>query len=169
MIRLDALVNAVQAAVTSANDELHQHSRRIFSQFFDNVEPPSGDSAAADKDTPPAAMRPRYVAVEFPTETRDGIKTITVDVPLIAIVPMASSRIEEVTFRSTLNISENPDGELNIAFAKTKAGHGLFGRDKEPATHSAELEIKIRGDDTPDGLRQLIEGYERALRAQIPG
>ncbi|WP_367990674.1 hypothetical protein AB2S62_18485 [Vibrio sp. NTOU-M3] len=33
----------------------------------------------------------------------------------------------------------------------------------------AHLEVKIAAMETPDGLKYIIDGYERALRAQVPG
>ena len=54
------------------------------------------------------------------------------------------------------------DDNLSISFpSKTKTN--------EENKHLATLEVNIDKATTPEGLKKLIEGYDRALRAQIPG
>lgn len=170
MIKMDELVNAIQAAVVGANSQLQDQSKDFLDRFFIPVEREGGNDPENDKATPSSdVLRPRYVTMEYPSETSKGIKTLFVDVPLISMVPVVSSRIKEVTFRSALEVSNGDDDTLSISFptSSTKKS-GLFSKE-HPTGHIAEVEIKITGDETPDGLQRLIEGYNRVLRAQIPG
>ena len=163
MIRLESLVGAIQQAVTSANQGLQDQSGQFLQRFFTETGEEHSDNAGK------SVLRPNYVTMEYPRETSKGIETLLVDVPLISLVPVVSSRIKEVTFRSALEVSHDVDGGLNISFPSgKKKSTGLFGKEA-PETHVAELEIKLTGDETPDGLQRLIEGYNRVLRAQIPG
>lgn len=181
MISVDALVTAIQGAVEGANAQLQQQSDALLQQFFvpvsDNQDEQPSNSVgstgqassaipSADSQANHTRLRPRYVTMEYPTETANGLETLLVDVPLISMVPVVSSRIKEVTFNTALEVSHNEQGDVEVAFPS--ASHGLFSRDKTPG-HLANLEIKITGDETPEGLQKLIEGYNRVLRAQIPG
>ena len=166
VIKLEQLVHAIQSAVVGANDALQGQAAAFLDRFFISV-PQSfidGDAGDAVQD----ALRPRCVTMEYPTETAEGIQTISVSVPLIAMVPIVHSRIEEVVFRSALDVQQDEDGEVSVAFVPHPTKGGLFRRDTTGAA-STEIEIRIRGDETPDGLRKIVEGYTRALRAQIPG
>lgn len=169
MIKMDELVSAIQSAVVGANSQLQGQSKDFLDRFFIPVEGSDANDSLEDASSSQSVLRPRYVTMEYPSETSNGIKTLFVDVPLISMVPVVHSRIKEVTFRSSLEVSNSEDGSLNISFptSQTKKS-SLFSKDN-PTGHVAEVEIKITGDETPDGLQRLIEGYNRVLRAQIPG
>lgn len=170
MINLDSLVAAVHLSVTKANQALQNENQALISRFFDEVPTSNTDalgSTASSKDSERTAYRPKYVTIEYPTETSDGIQTLSVDVPLLTIVPVASPRVSEVKFKTNLEVSVNDNEKLEVSFVGNNSG-GLFKSDKKP-NHMAELEITINADEPPEGLRKLIEGYDRALRAQIPG
>ncbi|NGN96144.1 DUF2589 domain-containing protein [Grimontia sp. S25] len=170
MINLDALVSAVHLSVTKANQALQNENQELISRFFDEV--PSNNSGRLGSAESPAepertAYRPKYVTIEYPTDTPDGLQTLAVDVPLLTLVPVASPRVNEVKFKTNLEVNVNETNALEVSFVGNNSG-GLFKADKNP-NHMAELEITINADEPPEGLRKLIEGYERALRAQIPG
>lgn len=169
MIKIEDLVYAIQAAVTGANDALQNQAGEFLDRFFDTVQQPvaEGEEAQLASET----LRPRYVTMEYPTETPEGIKTLSVNVPLIAMVPIVHSRIEEVVFRSALDVQQQDNGDVTVAFVAPPSKSGFFKRDSvsAPAPNATEVEIRIRGDESPEGLRKIVEGYTRALRAQIPG
>ncbi|WP_028025342.1 DUF2589 domain-containing protein [Enterovibrio calviensis] len=170
MINLNSLVSAVHLSVTKANQALQNENQELINRFFDAV-PSSesgklGGSEGSDNDGE-TTYRPKYVTIEYPTETSEGIHTISVDVPLLTLVPVASPRVSEVKFRTNLEVNVNESNGLDVSFAGNNNG-GLFkaGKKENP---TAELEITINADEPPEGLKKLVEGYERALRAQIPG
>ncbi|MDD1794535.1 DUF2589 domain-containing protein [Enterovibrio sp. ZSDZ42] len=170
MINLNSLVSAVHLSVTKANQALQNENQELMNRFFDAV--PSEDSGRVgdiegSESNNKNVYRPKYVTIEYPTETSDGIQTISVDVPLLTLVPLASPRVSEVKFKTNLEVNVNEDNGLDVSFSGNNKG-GLFksGENKSP---TAELEITINADEPPEGLKKLIEGYERALRAQIPG
>jgi len=134
-------------------------------------------SSALDSNT--TALQPRVVAIDYPTVTKEGPVVHTVHVPLITLVPFAGIQISKLTFRADLDVQAGDDGTLRVGFAPS-------GSDKHPPPNqgglgSAEghadgaikantsIEIVVESTPLPDGLRKVIEGYERALRAQIPG
>lgn len=169
MIKIEDLVYAIQAAVTGANDALQNQAGEFIDRFFDTVQHVAveGEEARIATET----LRPRYVTMEYPTETSEGIKTLSVNVPLIAMVPIVHSRIEEVVFRSSLDVQQQDNGDVTVSFLQSPPKGGFFKRDtvSTPSPGATEIEIRIRGDESPEGLRKIVEGYTRALRAQIPG
>ncbi|MEZ9524941.1 DUF2589 domain-containing protein [Enterovibrio norvegicus] len=172
MINLDSLVSVVHLSVANANQKLQDQNQELFQRFFDQI--PNEESNLqgsgqpnSDQNDNRTLYRPKYVTIEYPFETSDGIKTMGVDVPLLTIVPVTAPRISEVRFKTELEVGVKEDNSLEIAFPSTKKG-GLFNADKSSPS-LAELEIVIHADDPPEGLKKLIEGYDRALRAQIPG
>jgi hypothetical protein len=57
--------------------------------------------------------------------------------------------------------------EIVVGFPKHKKN--MFGNDKnQESKPNAKLSIKINAVDRPAGISAIIEGYDKALRAQIP-
>lgn len=173
MIDLESLVSAVQTSVHAANQSLQQRNQSVIGDFFDQRQVPDDrhvDSGESESGEPPTrtVYQPKLVTMLYPQETAKGIETTPVEVPLLTLVPITSSRIKELRFKTHLEVSLNDRNEMEIAFPSRDSG-GLFKSDKGTKTHIAELEIVLGDDSSPSGLKMMVEGYERALRAQIPG
>ncbi len=105
----------------------------------------------------------------YPQETATGLTDVPVTVPLISLVPISAARIQEVRFSTQLEVGMDDNGAMQVAFP-SRSGSGLFGGAKSASnSHLATLEIVLNDSTNPEGLQLLVEGYERALRAQIPG
>lgn len=173
MINLKALVTAIYGSVISANESLQKQNTAFIDQFFEHVDDGKKNKQATkgnDTSSKKPTLRPKYVTLEYPTETAEGMKTVGVDVPLISVVPISTSRIKELVLRTGLEVEIASDGELMVSFEQPKSNLTKFEiENNHNETSSTHLEIKISGDETPEGLRKLIEGYDRALRSQIPG
>ena len=65
------------------------------------------------------------------------------------------------------------DDKLEIGFpGPPTSGPGDSGGeegDSGGTPAKATLEIVIKGSSPPEGWKRVVEGYDRALRAQIPG
>jgi hypothetical protein len=106
-------------------------------------------------------LKPKTVTLQYPKITSKGSEIHDVIVPLISLVPISLTEIANVTFKTDLEVQMIGD-DLSISFpSKTKAN--------EEDKHLATLEVNIDKATTPEGLKKLIEGYDKALRAQIPG
>lgn len=171
MINLESLVAVVHTSVHSANQALQDRQQQLFERFFEQVEAPDTRVKAADGEAQPtrAHYRPKTVSMLFPQEGPNGVETVPVDIPILTLVPMGNARVQKVRFKTRLEVNLNDKNEMQLAFPSPKGRRGLFGADNDTPTHVAELEIELGEDTSPDGLKMLIEGYERALRAQIPG
>ncbi|WP_404339064.1 DUF2589 domain-containing protein [Pseudoalteromonas mariniglutinosa] len=113
-------------------------------------------------------LKPKTMQMAFPDKDHNGPKISYVDVPLITLTPISSPKIQEVSIKANLEVTANDENELFVAFPKHSQG-SLFAKSPEKSTANVEIEIKLQGGETPEGLQKLIEGYERSLRAQIPG
>lgn len=116
------------------------------------------------------SLAPKLVNIEYPSVTKSGIETHTVSVPLLSLIPMNTIQLSELKFTTELDINliEN---KLQIAFPDTPKT-GRLGKTKskdQSHPHHATLEVVIDCKEPPQGLQKLVEGYDRALRAQIPG
>jgi hypothetical protein len=88
--------------------------------------------------------------------------TTEVQVPLLTLVPMSMSHIERATLKANFDIEVvNDNIELNFTNREKPQG-------KRSRVTRGQLEITIAPTETADGLAQLIEGYERVLKSQIP-
>lgn len=98
-----------------------------------------------------------------------------VRVPLITLVPVIMTQISEVRLRSDLVVQIEGD-DVVVSFP---VGCSASSNDDNATTMEnmyepeagtvASLEITLTPNTGTAGLKKLIEGYERILRAQIPG
>ncbi len=158
MINLDNLVAAIYQAVLSASDALADKNLEILDTYFE----PSEEGE-------PTKLQPKTVVIQYPQVTAKGVNVHDVHVPLIALIPVNMTQISEVKMRTSLEVTLE-EGQLKVAFSPS-TGDNDSGDDNQGgnSTSNATLDITLSPTTTPDGLKKLIEGYEKALRAQIPG
>lgn len=111
----------------------------------------------------PGTLSPRSVVVEFPTQTPSGVEFVEVHVPLITLVPIAMSQIEKAKVTASFDI-EVVNDEVQLNF--TNRSKSSIRRNSKST--KGKLELTISPQESSEGLKQLIEGYEKALKAQIP-
>ena len=121
-----------------------------------------------DDDIP--VLKPRMVAMQYPTLTKEGPTVQKVNVPLIILIPLSQVELKEMHFSTELDLSVSGDA-LQVSFPKQtlKSQELREERAKSGNGGKAHLEVKICAMETPDGLKYIVDGYERALRAQVPG
>jgi hypothetical protein len=186
MINLQEFVQTIHTATAAAGEALIQKNLGLIDQFFEPVEdepeqPASGNARKAainsrtetqtpNEEPPVQVMKPRMVAVQYPKTTKDGASIQTVNVPLITLVPLSQVELKEMEFATELELSVNGE-DLQVSFPKRTAKSQDLAAEGANLGNGgkAKLEVKIAAMETPDGLRYLVDGYERALRSQIPG
>lgn len=111
------------------------------------------------------SLRPKSVVVQYPYMTKEGtIDTVDVHVPLITLVPLSFSEVKEAKLRTDFELHVNND-ELQVGFpGEVKQGD----TSTQGAPTTGHLEITIGVQEPSAGLKTLVDGYERTLRAQIP-
>lgn len=171
MMDLHALVSAVQLSVSAAGQALQEQNNQLLGRFFEPLEPTEDTPQTLSLSTVgvATALKPKCVTLMYPQETATGLTDVPVTVPLISLVPISAARIQEVRFSTQLEVGMDDNGAMQVAFP-SRSGSGLFGGAKSASSsHLATLEIVLNDSTNPEGLQLLVEGYERALRAQIPG
>lgn len=115
-------------------------------------------------------LKPKMVAMQYPIVTKDGPGIQTVNVPLISLVPLSQVQLKEMNFSTELELSVNGDA-LQVSFPKRTLKSQEMAEEGANMGNGgkAKLEVKICATETPDGLKYIVDGYERALRAQVPG
>lgn len=168
MIEFQSLMRAIHKSVKDASKSVEGETIDFIKRFFDEEE----RNDPKDPDNKEPVLRPKTCAMQFPSRTAEGVETVTAEVPILALCPISSPRITEVKFTTELEITSNEQDQLMVAFPAARKNGLLPGKQSSngSAQHAnSKLEITLTGSEPPEGLSKLIEGYERALRAQIPG
>jgi len=188
MITFESLIRAFHEAVLSANDTLTQKNANILTEFFeeDELKPDIKDKLKRlkkskdrneinelidllneqfdiEEPTVSKKLKPKMVTIQYPYETPEGAGVHDVHVPLISLVPVSQAGIEEVNIRTELELALKQD-KLMVSFPKKE---GFVKGDSEGKSIST-IDIKLKPTEETDGLKKLIEGYDKVLRAQIP-
>lgn len=109
------------------------------------------------------SLRSRTVALQFPQQTEEGVVMKEVNVPVITLIPLAMAKVSEVKFISELEIQvENNDVLINFPFRARKE------KDETAVSSNGNIEITITPQENSEGLKRLIEGYEKVLKGQLP-
>lgn len=154
MINFSNLIEALNDAANIANSSLVNSHSDVMETYFEKKG--SDDEYSA-----------KMVSINYPVKSDDNsVKNVAVDVPLITLVPISTSRIEELKFTTNLDVLLKND-ELLVSFSSGESSSGnLFSKKEKPST--ATIEIVLKPNENPEGLKNIIEGYEKILRAQIP-
>lgn len=113
------------------------------------------------------SLRARTVTLQYPDLTSTGAIMRNVEVPLIALIPVQMTKVAEVKFKTNLELSI--DGQdLKVAFPSGSSQKAYGDAIDKPEIQTASIEITLTPQESSEGLKKMIEGYERALRSQIP-
>ncbi|PCK07277.1 MAG: hypothetical protein COA42_15065 [Alteromonadaceae bacterium] len=125
----------------------------------------SGNGAEIESLT--GTLSPKMVTVKYPCHTDNDVQFKEVHVPLITLVPIEHSQLDEVKLKMELGFHLVDDQvHVNFDVGEKNRESSSDGGNKRQAV--AELEITMRPSEGPAGLKYLIEGYEKMLRAQLP-
>ena len=224
MIKLDSFIQAIHAAISSANDALMNKNLDVLEKFFEAAEESDQFQSTLDevmtslndilgqegtvggrpkitrqklqtmleslqglrdsisqKDIPeadlnqailPDKLQPKMTTIQFPQKTASGMVVMSdVRVPLVTLVPLSMTQISEVKFRTELEIQVEEE-ELLVSFPNPKS-ETASGRENQLLGSSrprsvGSLEITLVPHHGTEGLKKIVEGYEKALRAQLP-
>lgn len=161
MISLKSFVTAIHDALIGASNTLMKENEALLDKYF--IENPAAGTVASGEGGPidKKALVPRTVTLTYPHMTADGtMQYVEVAVPLITLVPLTLAQVDKAKFTANFEM-EVVDGELQLNFANTS--RSLFKR----KTKTGNLEITLSHQDTPEGLRLVVEGYDAILKRQI--
>jgi hypothetical protein len=118
------------------------------------------DSSSEAKDI--RSYTPRTVVLEYPKNTASGVEYVPVHVPLLTLTPLNMSQVEKAVLKADFELEMDDEGNLQLNFVDSSNRWGR--RDKTRGS----LEITIAPHEMSQGLKSVIEGYERALKSQLP-
>lgn len=167
MIEFQALMRAIHKSVRDAAKSVEGENLDFIKRFFDEEERDDPNDPYNNE----PILRPKTCSMTFPSRTPDGIENISAEVPLLALCPISAPKITEVKFTTELEITTNKKDQLMVSFPDPNRKRSFFKNKEEDLglNPTTKIEIVIKGNEPPEGLKRLIEGYERSLRAQIPG
>ena len=125
------------------------------------------DSPVKKKDTVEKVLKPKMVALRYQKDTAKGPVPHHVLVPLISLVPITNMQPQEITLELDLEFFEQ-NNELLIGFPRSSKAPSDSNNTVETKPN-AKLTMRVNLSDRPAGLSSIIEGYDKNLRAQIPG
>lgn len=160
--KLDRALKATRDVSSKATNVTRDDYNRVSEALKDASNALSGGGSGFDA-TAPGKLRARNVIIEYPQQTKDGVAYVDVEVPLITLSPITTSQIEKATLKANFEM-EIVNDELQINF--TNRNRSSIG--KRNKTTRGQLEITIAPAESPEGLQQLVESYEKVLMSQIP-
>ena len=161
MVDFKSLVEAIHNAIVQANVNLMDQHEALLDKYF--TESPSA-VPGSDKTT----LTPKTVIVELPQlfpgdDDNATVKVTEIQVPLITLVPLSLSQIEKATISVDFEM-DVVDGELKVDFSNKKQRF-LSGRRNDPKL--GKIEITLSPEHTPEGVKLLVEAYERVIKNQM--
>ncbi len=154
-LKISHSISTKKGAVTQ---EDLQNASDVFQKAKDAL---SGGSITPESAQTPGTLSPKTVVIEYPRETENGMESIEVHVPLLTLTPISMSQIEKAVLTAEFDLEiVNDEVQLNFTDSKTRKGKNNVTR--------GSLEISITPQENSEGLKKIIDGYEKALKSQIP-
>lgn len=166
MISFKAFIEGINNAVLAANDLLMDKNAGIFDTYFEKA--PA--SAAQPGHEGHSSLQAKSICIQYPHQTADGkTEMVDVDVPLVTLIPISFPQIEELKLKANFDL-QVINNELQISFSSEapKKRRWFCSKSDSGEEGSGLLEITLKPSEGPEGLKRIIEGYEKVLRAQIP-
>lgn len=155
-IRFKTFINALCESVAAASENLNNRGSQFVERFFEKK-----SERVSDGNDAKSVYTPKTVLLEAPVIKDDNSGEITnkeIDVPLMALTPQLSNKIEKLTLRVNLRLYvEDEEVMIDLNDPKLKdsdIGHG-------------DLEITISPNENADGLEHLIDSYTNIIKNQI--
>ncbi len=163
MISFKSFVTAIHDAIINASDSLMDKNVGLLDKYFEETVKEVTNEETKEI-TQKTILDPKTVILEYPTADIDGNQIMNeVHVPLITLVPLQMSQVEKAVVTADFEM-EIVNGEIELSFPKKSSGLSFL---KKPKKNSAKLEITITPQETSEGLKVLVEGYESILKRQI--
>ncbi len=162
MISFKQFVTAIQDAIVTASDAIMDKNISLLDKYFTEAPKPAGINDTDTKHT----LIPKSVILEYPHLTSTGVvENLEVAVPLITLVPLSLSKVEKAFLTAHFEM-EIVNDEVQLHFSdKDKGSTGLFN--KKPKTAWGKIELTFSPQETSEGFKLLIAGYEDILKRQI--
>jgi hypothetical protein len=163
MISLKSFISAIHDAIINASESLMDKNVGLLDKYFNEIKKDEKDEVTGAT-TEKTILEPKTVVLQYPSLAADGTKIISdVHVPLITLIPLQMSQVEKAVITADFEM-DIVNGQIELSFPKKNTGLVLFRKEKK---NSAKLEITITPQETSEGLKVIVEGYESLLKRQI--
>ena len=162
MLKVSDLVSAMQHAAQEAAGAVAAEQVKLLGKFFHG-------GLSESTLTSGEVMTPVMVKMGFPRKTPDGPAQHDVLVPLISLAPLSSLHLSEMDIEIALDAIDQ-DGSLLVGAAPRAAPGSADGAAPDAARGPGNLTIRMKftAAGQPEGTKLIVDGFSRALRAQIP-
>lgn len=171
--RIDDALDATQD-VLDPNSKVTKQSLKDAVSSIKSLRRGISQSGAAEQLGSNGDLHPKTVTLNYPTKDKDGnVTSKEVHVPLVTLVPIAFSQVDELRLTADLELSEEND-EIQISLGKYSGGNKAVTASKEgePITSAkrsiGNVEIVIKPQEMSDGMQHVVDAYEKVLKAQLP-
>jgi len=146
-MKLEDFLKILHTAVNYASDSLMKNNLELFETYFNK---------SKSSQTNEEYFTPKTIKMDYPVVgENNSIEQKQLEVPLITLVPVRSSKIEKATFNFEFQIDEKDDN-VSVSFNK-----GVFGNGA-----NCKMELTIVPDENPNGIDCLIDKYNKILDNQ---
>lgn len=166
LIKLTQLVTVIQSAVDQAMETVSRNNINTLMGYFHQSKSSNGVQDIDDLEDVEYLI-PKTVDMKYPIMTQNGPSTHFVSVPLITLTPAPTLQLDDVKIEMDLEVMED-NGEVMVGFPQSKKGGFLRSSSDSSSTPNAKITITIKADNKSSGVQAIVEGYNKALRAQIP-
>lgn len=144
-MKLSDFLKVLHSAVNYASDSLLKKNQEIIESYFTKVSSSEGD-----------CLSPKTIKMDYPIVGEDNVVIQKkIEVPLITLVPLTTSKLKKATFSFEFQIVEK-DEDVSVFFNK-----GVFGNGS-----NCKMELTIVPDENPDGIKCILEKYNKVLENQ---
>ncbi|WP_422359212.1 DUF2589 domain-containing protein [Reichenbachiella sp.] len=167
--KIDEALSATDAVVNPSSKISRQdldHALRSIKELKSTLSQPDAEEQAMAQ----GDLRPKTVILNYPTTAPDGsIANKEVHVPLITLVPVEFSKVEEVRLKADLELSLVND-ELQVGLGKFSNRPKNTEQESEASKKGSvgNVEIVLKPQQMSDGLQHVVDSYEKILKAQLP-
>ena len=165
MIKYSDLVTALQSAAGQAAHAVSQENLQSLRSYFHPIVP-DGIDPIAPYPLDFEQLTPRTVSMMLPKITDQGPQEHEIHVPLMLLAPISNVQLTEMEVEMDLEVLEQ-DGELVIGFPR-QSTTGTGDKTVNRPVPNTKVKLKVSPEQKSGGLPTLYEGYDKALRAQLP-
>ncbi len=161
-------------------DESHQSIKAILSATIDEENPEKKEKIISsllksltkeDLGINSGDLIPKMVNLKYPQLTANGAKSHNVSTPLLSLIPIEQCTLSKAIIKMDLDFSLTEDDELRVSFPlgdKTLKTSKNDVNNVTQKSYNTSIELILDKDTNSDGIDSILEGYNKAIRAQLP-
>ena len=167
--KVDSALSATNAVI-NPNTKLSRQDLDTALQSIKELNSTLNEPDAVEQALASGDLRPKTVILNYPVSGKDGMMVNKeVRVPLITLIPIKFSKVEEVRLKADLELNL-VDDELQVGLGKFSNRAKSKENTSDPAVQGSvgSVEIVLKTEEMSDGMQHIVDSYEKILKAQLP-